>query len=75
MHILVNDVPEEVLDVVRVPTDVSKAAIRPIAEVKSVDVAFLSTSVRRADMSLACTAVPRAPTAPIAKLTRFYKLK
>ena len=71
MQILVNDVPEEELDVVRVPTDVSKAAIRAIAEVKSVDVAFLSTSVRRADISLDCTTAPTEPTAPSAKLTRF----
>ena len=63
------------LDEPRVPTVVSNADILPVADVKSVDVAFLSTSVRRVDMSLACTAVPIAPTAPSPKLISVLKAK
>ena len=75
MQILDTSVDDPELAAFRVETDVSKDVIRLVADVKSVDAAFVSTSVRRSDMSLACTIVPTAPTAPSPKPIRVWKAK
>ena len=75
MHIAVTDVDDPLLDVARAAVDVSKAATRAVALVRSVEDAFASTSVRRVDMSFACTAVPIAPMAPRDKPISVWKSK
>jgi hypothetical protein len=75
VHIADTDVDDPELAELRVPTVVSKDVIRAKAAVKSVDADFVSTSVRRSDMSLACTIVPTAPTAPSPKPIRVWKAK
>ena len=57
MHTFANHVVDE-------EDAVSNAVILSVAAVKSVDVAFASTSVRRVDNVPACTADPIAPIAP-----------
>ena len=75
MHIAVTDVADPLPDVARAAVDVSNAATRAVALVRSVEDALLSTSVRRVDMSFACTAVPIAPIAPRDKPISVWKSK
>ena len=63
-----NSAEEDVPELLSELTDVSNAAIRATAAVKSVDCAFSSTFCEILDICPACIKVPTAPAAPTAKL-------
>ena len=71
----INSAADDVPAPLRELTDVSKAAIRLTAAVKSVDSALSSTFCETLDICPACIKVPTAPAAPTAKLKNGRALK
>ena len=63
-----NSAEDDVPELLSEATDVSNAAIRATAAVKSVDCAFSSIFCELLDICPACIKVPTAPAAPTAKL-------
>ena len=75
VQIAFNSAADDVPEPLSVLTDVSNAAIRATAAVKSVDSALSSIFCELLDICPACIKVPTAPAAPTAKLKNGRALK